>query len=130
MIFLDSSFLISLIIDKETRHIKSVELLDSLTDYKVINNIVLSETLNGIHRCDKRKSLEEIYNILIDTAEVVYITSKDYSEAININKYYNNAINYSDCLILKTMQDKKITKIVSYDKGFDKIKGINRIYLE
>ena len=129
MIFLDSCFLISLISDKSRKHEDALNLLD-IVDYehKVINSLVLSETLNGIHRCEKRKSLDEIYEILSQTADIIYLTQKDYLEAINISKYYNNAINYSDFIILKTMQDKRINKIVSFDSGFDKINGIERIY--
>ncbi|MBE6488977.1 MAG: type II toxin-antitoxin system VapC family toxin [Methanosphaera stadtmanae] len=129
MIFLDSCFLISLISDKSSKHLDALELLNYVdNEHKVINSLVLSETLNGIHRCEKRKSLEEIYDILCETADIIYLKQKDYLEAIKLSKHYNNAINYSDFIILKTMQDKKINKIVSFDGGFDKIKGINRIY--
>ncbi|WP_323736345.1 type II toxin-antitoxin system VapC family toxin [Methanosphaera sp. ISO3-F5] len=129
MIFLDSCFLISLISDKSSKHDDAIELLNYVdNEHKVINSLVLSETLNGIHRCEKRKSLEEIYDIMRETADIIYLKQKDYLEAISLSKHYNNAINYSDFIILKTMQDKKINKIVSFDGGFDKIKGINRIY--
>ncbi|MBR0472504.1 MAG: type II toxin-antitoxin system VapC family toxin [Methanosphaera sp.] len=129
MIFLDSCFLISLISDKSSKHVDALELLNYVdNEHKVINSLVLSETLNGIHRCEKRKSLEEIYDILCETADIIYLKQKDYLEAISLSIHYNNAINYSDFIILKTMQDKKINKIVSFDGGFDKIKGINRVY--
>lgn len=130
MIFLDSCFLISLISDKSTKHADAIELLNYVdNEHKVINSLVLSETLNGIHRCEKRKSLEEIYDIMCETAEIIYLKPTSYLEAINLSKHYNNAINYSNFIILKTMQDKKINKIVSFDSGFDKINGIERIYL-
>lgn len=129
MIFLDSCFLISLISDKSSRHSDALKLLNYVDyEHKVINSLVLSETLNGIHRCEKRKSLEEIYDILCETAELIYLTPEDYMESINLSKYYNNVLNYSDFIILKTMQDKKINKIVSFDRGFDKINTIERIY--
>ena len=118
-----------MISDKANQHEDAINLLE-LIDYehKVINNLVLSETLNGIHRCEKRKSLEEIYNILIEVAEVIYIKPEEYIVAINLSKQYNNSLNYSDFIILNTMQNKKINRIVSFDKGFDKINGIERIY--
>ena len=128
MIFLDSCFLISLISDKANHHEDAINLLELIdNEHKVINSLVLSETLNGIHRCEKRKSIEEIYNILIEVAEVIYLKPEEYIEAINLSNHYNNAINYSDFIILNTMQNKKINRIVSFDKGFDKIKGIERI---
>lgn len=129
MIFLDSCFLIALISDKANEHKDAINLLE-LIDYehKVINSLVLSETLNGIHRCEKRKSLEEIYNILNEVAEIIYLKPDEYIEAIKLSKHYNNALNYSDFIIINTMHNKKINRIVSFDKGFDKINGIERIH--
>ena len=112
MIFLDSCFSISLISDKSNRHDDALKLLNYVDkEHKVINSLVLSETLKGIHRCEKRKSLEEIYNILCETAEQIYLMPEDYVGAINLSKHYDNAINYSDFIILKSMQIKKLTKL-------------------
>lgn len=41
--------------------------------------------------------------------------------------YYNNSINYSDCLILTTMQNMGINKIVSFDEGFKKVNNLEVI---
>ncbi|MBQ6220295.1 hypothetical protein [Methanosphaera sp. BMS] len=37
-----------------------------------------------------------------------YLGQDDYSEAVTRYNYYNCAINYSDCLILKNMDDRNI----------------------
>ena len=42
--------------------------------------------------------------------------------------YYNNSVNYSDCLILVSMQNKRVSDIVSFDEGFKKVNGLNVIY--
>ena len=99
-----------------------------MNEYRVINNIVLSETLNGIRRYEKRVDLNKIYTIINEVMEIKYLKKSDYEEAVNIYGYYNGSINYSDCLILKTMQDNNINKILSYDDDFDKINGLQRIY--
>ena len=41
--------------------------------------------------------------------------------------YYNNSSNYSDCLILITMQNEGISKIVSFDDGFKKVNNLTII---
>lgn len=51
MIFLDSSYLIALIIDKDTHHKKSKTLKPVLSnEIKVINNTVLVEVLNSLKK--------------------------------------------------------------------------------
>jgi hypothetical protein len=126
--FIDSSFLISLLTENEKNNQHSCEISENINEYRVINNIVLSETLNGIRRYEKRVDLNKIYTIINEVMEIKYLKKSDYEEAINIYSYYNGSINYSDCLILKTMQDNNINKILSYDDDFDKINGLQRIY--
>jgi len=126
--FIDSSFLISLLTENEKNNQHSCEISENINEYRVINNIVLSETLNGIRRYEKRVDLNKIYTIINEVMEIKYLKKSDYEEAVNIYSYYNGSINYSDCLILKTMQDNNINKILSYDNDFDKINGLQRIY--
>lgn len=128
MYFIDSSFLISLLTENEKNNQHSCEISENINEYRVINNIVLSETLNGIRRYEKRVDLNKIYTIINEVMDIKYLKKSDYEEAINIYSYYNGSINYSDCLILKTMQDNNINKILSYDNDFDKINGLQRIY--
>ncbi len=128
MYFIDSSFLISLLTENEKNNQHSCEISENINEYRVINNIVLSETLNGIRRYEKRVDLNKIYTIINEVMEIKYLKKSDYAEAVNIYSYYNGSINYSDCLILKTMQDNNINKILSYDDDFDKINGLQRIY--
>ena len=128
MYFIDSSFLISLLTENEKNNQHSCEISENINEYRVINNIVLSETLNGIRRYEKRVDINKIYTIINEVMDIKYLKKSDYEEAVNIYSYYNGSINYSDCLILKTMQDNNINKILSYDDDFDKINGLQRIY--
>ena len=128
MYFIDSSFLLSLLTENEKNNKHSCEISENIHEYRVINNIVLSETLNGIRRYEKRVDLNKIYTIINEVMDIKYLTKSDYEDAVNTYSYYNGSINYSDCLILKTMQDNNINKILSYDDDFDKINGLQRIY--
>lgn len=74
MIFIDSSFLISLLTKKEKRNKNSVELSKNINEHRIINNLVLSETLNGIRRYERRVNLKEIYEIINQVMELT--TSK------------------------------------------------------
>lgn len=132
MLFLDSTFLIGLIIKSDPYYIRSHELRKVIGKEKIlINNTVLTEVLNSLkvnkNRPNYEPKLENIFKFLFDDAEIEYLTIKDYVEAKVIFKNYNQAINYSDCTILKTMQNHSVTKIISFDSDFDKINGIIRM---
>ena len=66
MIFLDSSYLIGLIIDNDQHHLKATVLKPFLKhEKKIINNTVLVETLNSINRTNHTLETESIINSIL-----------------------------------------------------------------
>ena len=131
MIFLDSSYLIGLIIDNDQHHTKAVELKPYLkNEKKLINNTVLVETLNSIKRTNHSIDTDEIINSILKLDDIDFLTKNDYFKSLELFNYYNQSINYSDCTMLYTMQQYSLNTIVSFDTDFDKVSTINRIYLD
>ena len=129
MIFLDSTYLIGLMIDNDDYHEKAHQLRPIIDkERKLINNTVLVEVLNSLKKNHKIE-LDEIMDTLLNLDQVVFLTNEDYNESFQLFKYYNQSVNYSDCTILKTMMDNNVSVVVSFDSDFDKINGIRRIYL-
>ena len=130
MIFLDSTYLIGLMIDNDDYHEKAHQLRPVIDrERKLINNTVLVEVLNSLKKNNHKLELDEIMDALLGLDKVVFLTDDDYDESFKLFKYYNLSVNYSDCTILKTMMDNNVSVVVSFDSDFDKIKGIRRIYL-
>ena len=132
--FLDSSFLIALLIKNDTYHIKAHKLKQLFENERImINNTVLTEVMNSLKINKNKKNyileMDFIFDFLINDIEFSYLTKKDYIESKKLFKEYNQAINYSDCTIIKTMQNNKVNQIISFDTDFDKIKSIKRIHL-
>lgn len=130
MIFLDSTYLIGLMIDNDDYHEKAHQLRPVIDrERKLINNTVLVEVLNSLKKNNHKLELDEIMDALLGLDKVVFLTDDDYDESFKLFKYYNLSVNYSDCTILKTMIDNNVSVVVSFDSDFDKINGIRRIYL-
>lgn len=127
MIFLDSSYLIGLVIKRDTHGDKSLKLESEIEDEtKLINNTVFNEVLNSLTPNNSHYSIDELLRFL-SSFDIDFLTSDDYDEAVESFKYYNLGINFSDCTILHSMAKNDVDTIVSFDKDFDKIKGIRRI---
>ena len=129
MIFLDTSFLIPLFGKNNPKHNDAIEIYndyEKIEPNKMINGVVLAETLNQSDKC--KIEPHELYKTLKQDTNIACIDKNDYKYSLKLNKYYNNSINFKDCLILKTMFDYQINKIMSFDRDFDKIDGITRIY--
>lgn len=130
MIFLDSTYIIGLMIDNDDYHDKAHILKSYIkNEKKLINNTVLVEVLNSLKNYNHKLNLNEIKDVLLSYDEIDFLTSEKYNDSFDLFKYYNQSINYSDCTIIKTMVDYNTSIIVSFDSDFDKINGIKRIFL-
>lgn len=130
MIFLDSTYLIGLILKNDSLYYKSHLLKSYLDDEnKIINNTVFNEVLNSVTSNNNNYDLNHIKKLLL-SFNIDFLTSDDYLDSFDIFEYYNFSVNFSDCTILNTMQNYNINQIASFDSDFDKIKGVKRIYLK
>ena len=133
MLFFDTSFIIGLFNKNDDNHHKVKKLLEIEPNIskqkKAINNIVLTEVLNKIKKDYYRNVREDIINFLLSMDEIYFVEDEDYLKAIKLMQNYKYTINYSDCLILLSMFNNNINTIVSFDSDFNRIDGINRIYI-
>lgn len=128
MIFLDTGYFKGLYDKNDLHHKNALEIkdfLDNSNETTVINTTVLVETLNRSFKINI--GIEEVYNDLHDENHVVELTREDYLRALEVNMWFGNFINYSDCTIIDTMMNMGIQQIVSFDEAFKKIKGYNVI---
>ena len=66
MIFLDSSYIISLIFENDKNHFKAMQIRDLVEDEaKMINNTVLNEVLNSLKPKNYRLEVNYIINRLL-----------------------------------------------------------------
>jgi predicted nucleic acid-binding protein len=122
MIFIDTGYYRGLYDKKDQHHKDSMEIKDYIEDLNektVINTTVLVEILNRFN--GSSSDVKEIYDVLFDENIVVQLSDKDYLKSLEINGWFDNSINYSDCTIIKTMMDLGINRIVTFDGAFEKV---------
>lgn len=128
MIFLDSSYILSLIFENDINHLKAMQLRYLIEDEaKMINNTVINEVLNSLEPNYSKIDINYIIDRLLSIHKIDFLNFDDYIMSIKIFKYYNQSINFADCTILKSMFDNNINHIISFDSDFDKIKGIRNV---
>ena len=129
MIFLDTSYINGLILNKDTYASFSRSMIPILEEETKVTNItVLLEVLNSVDKYNFLGDLEDLKNQLLNLNIFDFLTDEDYERAFELFKFYNRSLNFADCTILQTMQNHATTRIASFDSDFDKINGIERIY--
>lgn len=126
MIFVDTTFLLALLIKTDKYHDAALEIGKNINERKVINSTVLTETLNSFSGKGGKVG-KDLYRAISEMFDIMYLTPKDYEDAVELYLNYDSSINYSDCTILGTMFDNGIRRIATFDSDFEKIKGLEVI---
>ena len=115
---------------KAKKHEEALTLLQLIeNESTLINSTVILEILNNLNKKRYENVRQEVLNLLYQMDNIHYLTEEDYNNSLNLCKHYNFSVNYSDCTIIKTMEKYNVNIVLSFDGDFDKVNGINRIYL-
>jgi len=129
LFFIDTTFILGLILKKDQWHNNSLELSTKVKKSdRCISNIILLETLNGLVGIMNGKEIENMYHLLKDNYNVYTVNDKIQDKAIDICKKYNGSLGYADCTSIAIMEELNIHEIVSFDTHFDNKEGIIRIH--
>jgi predicted nucleic acid-binding protein len=133
--FLDTSFIMALVLNSDANYNKAVKLDYILNEKCFINNNVLNEVLTLTGRKINIDSAKEIYYNLIDSFEVLneYNILNYNSENFKIFEKYiginsnKTKLSFTDSSIILTMKEFEIDSLVTFDKEFKRVEGINLI---
>jgi len=89
----------------------------------VANMTEIANLLEAYMSLDEALSIEEF---LIRSAKLVTVNKQQYLEALKIAK--EKRVGLNDALTYVVMLKNKIYEIYSFDKDFDKLEGIKRLY--
>ncbi|MEK6909849.1 MAG: PIN domain-containing protein [Candidatus Aenigmatarchaeota archaeon] len=131
MIFLDSSFLVSVEVETDQNHEKAIKIRDEIIEGKfdktVISDYIFDETVTVTF--GKTKDLNKAVLVgsnLKKSAEMIKVDEKSFEEAWDIFKGQKDTkFSFTDCTIVSLMRKENITNIATFDEDFKKVKGIN-----
>lgn len=128
MIFLDSSFLISLFTEKEIHHHKAIKIYRKIKNKElIISKLVIAETITLLRLKLNTNEIMEIYNGLNSNFNVINDTAY-YDNAMREFLKYDGTISFFDSMYIYLMKKLEIHEIVSFDNDFDNKKNIVRIF--
>ena len=133
MIFLDSSFLVSLEVETDQNHEKAVKIRDEIIEGKfskiIISDYIFDETITVTF--SKTKELQKAVLVgtnLRESVEIIKIDEEIFNSAWNLFKNQKETMfSFTDCTTLALMEKENIKNIATFDKDFKKIKEINVI---
>ncbi len=130
MIYIDSSFFIALMNEKDVKkHKRANELFPQLDkEDKITSVFMLSETITYLNSRIDTKKVRDFYEILLDTVKIYYPNPLEVDENMECVIKYNDSASFADCYAAYIMNKLSITEIYSFDSDFDNMDGIIRIH--
>lgn len=131
---MDTSFIMALILNSDSNYDKAVKLSSVLDEKCYINH---NEVLTLTGRKLNIRAAKEIYYNMIDTFEIFneygifnynFETFKIFESNAGLNSN-KTKLSFTDSSIILSMFELDITNLVSFDKEFEKVNGINVIGL-
>jgi len=129
MILVDSTFFTAIVNKKDQWHEDSLRVAKKIFNMeKIVSNLIISESITNVSSLFGGKIGKEVYYNIKDNYIIFEENRPIYDNTINTLLHYNGTLSYADCLSLEIMRELNIDKIASFDKDFDKVRGIKRIY--
>ena len=127
MIFVDSSYLIALIVEKDQWHDDAVKLLEKLKyKDKIITEAMIIESLNLIGSCHGGKVGYLTFKYIKDNF-TIFKSETLLEESLRYYLKFDGTLSLADCTAIHTMKENNIYEILSFDDDFDKVEGIVRV---
>ena len=129
MIFVDSSFFIALVDQKDQWHLNAKSLLPILTDEIIlITDLIMAESISIIGKRSGGKAGTQLYHYFLDNCKLVFADDKILKNSMEEFLKYDGTLSVSDAISVIIMKKNKVARIISFDSDFDKIPGIVRVY--
>lgn len=92
-----------------------------------ISDIVVFETVFTLQRAYRVPREEIAANVLqiLELPGIVLPAKAQYRRVFEL--YLSSAVGFADCYHAVLMQRRGVTEVISFDKDFDKLPGINRV---
>ena len=129
-IFVDSSFIIALVNENDSLHDKSLEYVDLIEKNDCyISNLVINEVITVIGNKIDLETALSAFDLINDIFHIINeYEIKDFnSNTMLIYEKHGTKLSFTDCSIIVDMHYHKIENLLSFDKEFKKVEGINLI---
>jgi hypothetical protein len=127
VIFGDSSFFVGLVDSKDQWHSRAAKLVDVLPKDIIVSDLVVAECVTIVSSRSGGRAALILYQYFRDSCLVEFLDSGLLDEAMASHLRYDGKLSLADCVSLTIMSRRKVSRIVSFDSDFDRVKGLERI---
>ena len=128
MIFVDSSFIISLLLETDPNHIKAKKIWDKTDTEKIYSEDILKEVLTVVSQRKGRLFAIDAFDDLSIDQVILPVTTTRFQAGLKLflNPSLQKDISLIDCITTAICKELKIRRILAFDNHF-RFLGLNPI---
>lgn len=134
-ILLDTSFVVALLDKKDVFHKKAEEIARRIENSNFhISDCVINEVLTVICRRTRQEERETVIDrinqslLSLPCLYAYHLLPAFHNRVVETMKKTKGGLSYHDCLLIALMEKEGMRKLVSFDKYFDLIESVERIF--
>ena len=131
MIFLDANVPMYMVGANDPRKADTNRLLERAArdrERLVTDAEVLQEILHRYVAIDRRDAIQPAFTVLLDLVDAVFAVDREAAELAKSIVLGYPGLSARDAIHAATMQQHGVTRIMSFDSGFDHVPGITRLH--
>ena len=128
MILADSSYFIALADRRDRWHEDALRVRKTVPQEFLVSDLVVAEAVTVVGGRRGGKPAQTLYEYFVDECEIVFLDPVLLDEGMAHHLRYDGSLSVADCTSVALLSRYRIREIVSFDRDFDKIRGIRRIH--
>ena len=129
MIFIDATYIIAIILEKDQWHDRVKDIEEKISNKKKItSDIMITESMATIGSLKGGKIAKTMYNYIKDNYVIYETNMKTLDNGMDTLLKYDGTLSLADSITVEIMKELEIYEIVSFDEHFDNEKRVIRIH--
>jgi predicted nucleic acid-binding protein len=124
----DSTYFVALANREDRWHRDAVRVSKSLRDRIVVTDLTVAESVTLVGSRTRAKGGMSLFQYFFDDCDVVFANEDLLRSAMSHWLRYDGRLSVPDCVSIEVMSRRSISRLLSFDSDFDRVRGIDRVH--
>jgi len=124
----DSSYFVALSNRDDRWHRDAVRVSKSLRDRIVVTDLTVAESVTLVGGRTRAKDGVSLFQYFFDDCDVMFADEDLLRSAMSHWLRYDGRLSVPDCVSVEVMSRRSISRLLSFDSDFDRVRGIDRVH--
>lgn len=127
MILADSSYFVALADRRDRWHPDALRIKEAVPQEFLVTDLIVSEAVTIVGSRRGGRPARALYEYFVDACRIEFVEERLLAEGMVHHLRYDGRLSVADSVTLAVMARRRMRDLVSFDRDFDRVKGLRRI---